>query len=547
VYTFSIEKQVHVMVKLSQSYPDRTRTADRARGIARAAGVVTTCIVLASAQASAATVCEDLAKLSLRNVTITTARTVAAGAFTPPAPAGPAAQPAAGRGRGPSFTDLQSFCQVQATLRPTTDSDIRIEVWLPAASNWNRKLRPTGNGGLGGGSGVNAAPLAAGVRLGYVTVGNNTGHDTDSSYAIDHPEKVKDFGWRSAHEQTVTAKALIKAFYDRPLLRTVMAEGGGGTIAALSSAQRFPDDVDAVAVTGMSANLSRHTAAQLWLWMSNHKNGQAILSPDQFALLHAGALDACDAGDGLKDGLIGDPERCRFDPGTLQCKAAAGASCLTADQVEAARKIYSGPANPRTKEEIYSPLYPGSELAWGQQASLPEPFTIPIEWFKYYVFKDPKWDYRTRPLNFDSDIAASDKIVDANAIDPDLRRFFGRGGKLLLVDGWNDAAVPPKVAVNYYRKVVATTGAKAVQDSMRFFMVPGMGHGPGTDGPDNFTFDALAILEQWNESGKAPDQLIVTHWKNGTEAGKRLVCQYPKIATYKGSGNTEDPASFTCR
>jgi feruloyl esterase len=419
---------------------------------------------------------------------------------------------------------------------------------MPVTANWNGKFRGAGNGGLGGGAAVNAGPLANGVRLGYATAGNNTGHEGDSSYAIDHPEKVKDFGYRAAHEMVVTSKALIKAYYDTPLKYSVIAEGGGGTIAALSAAQRYPEDYDIIAVTGMSSYLSRHTFAQMWYWLATHKDDASFIPQEKYTVLHQGALNACDANDGLKDGLIGNPEACKFDPGVLQCKD-AGTNCLTAPQVEAARKIYSGPINPRTKEEIYSPMYPGSEMGWGQLAGGAQPLGIPIEFFKYFVFKDPNWDYKKRPINFDSDLALADKpdVAPANAVNPDLRKFFDRGGKLLLVDGWSDSSVPPKVAMNYYRAALAKTGAKPVKESMRFFMVPGMGHGPGTTGDENFNYDALSVVEQWKQTGKAPEELVFDHYKNGMMAGKRLVCQYPKVPTYKGSGNTEDPASFGCK
>jgi feruloyl esterase len=363
-----------------------------------------------------------------------------------------------------------------------------------------------------------------------------------------HPEKIKDFGYRSAHEMTVASKALIKAFYDKPLRYSVMAEGGGGTIAALSAAQRYPEDYDILAVTGMSSNLSRHTFGQMWVWYATHKDAASFIPQDKYPAIHDAALNACDAADGLKDGLIGNPEACKFDPVVIQCKANE-TNCLTPPQVEAARKIYAGPKNPRTNEEIYSPLFPGSELGWAQLAGGDQPLGIPVDFFKYYVFKDPNWNYTTRPLNWGSDVALADRaeVAPVNAVDPDLRKFFARGGKLLLVGGWNDASVPPKVAITYYKKVLDKVGARTVQESMRFFMVPGMGHGPGTTGVENFNYDALATIEQWKETGKAPEQLIFTHHKNGMEVGKRLVCQYPKVPTYKGSGNSEDPASFSCK
>ena len=242
---------------------------------------------------------------------------------------------------------------------------------------------------------------------------------------------------------------------------------------------------------------------------------------------------------------------CKFDPGVTICKGAGTTtsrlpySAASRSREEDLRRA----KNPRTGEEIYSPLYPGSELGWGQLAGGDQPLGIPVEFFKFYVLRDPSWDYKTRPINFDSDVTASNRpeIQPVNAVDPDLGKFFARGGKLLLVDGWNDTSVPPKVAINYYNAVVAKLGEKAVKESMRFFMVPGMGHGPGMAGPDNFNFDALGLVEQWKENGKAPDQLIVSHFKDGLDVGKRLVCQYPQIAMYKGGGNQEDPGSYTCK
>ena len=206
----------------------------------------------------------------------------------------------------------------------------------------------------------------------------------------------------------------------------------------------------------MSSYLTRHTFAQMWFWQATHKDAASYIPQEKYTVLHDAALNACDALDGLKDGIIGDVERCRFDPVVTQCKGGDAPSCLTAPQVEAARKIYAGPTNPRTKQELYSPMYPGSELGWGQLAGGEAPLGIPVEFFKYYVFKDPNWDYKTRPVDFDKDVALADKpeIQPVNAVDPDLTKFFARGGKLLLVDGWNDTAVPPKVAINYYQNVL---------------------------------------------------------------------------------------------
>ena len=519
--------------------------AGKAGGVAIALASLTLAGLQAQSAVPSAAACAALAKVSLPQVTVTSATFLATGEMPPPPARGGGPGPA---GAGNPFADLPAVCRVAATLRPTPDSDIRMEVWLP--SGWNGKLKGTGNGGLGGGAAANANALAAGVRRGYATAGHNTGHDGDSSYALEHPERIKDFGYRATHEMTVASKALIRAYYGKAPAGSYMAEGGGGTIAALSSAQRYPDDYDTIAVTGMSSYLTRHTFAQMWIWMATHKDAASFLAPDSYRVLHEAVLAACDAGDGLKDGVVGDPIGCRFDPGSVQCKEGAAGACLTAAQVEAARKIYQGPRHARTGAELYSPLYPGSELGWGQLAGGDQPLGIPVEFFKYYVLRDPAWDYRTRPIDFDRDVTASDRpeIQPVNAVDPDLRRFFARGGRLLLVGGWNDAAVPPKVAINYYNRVVATVGERPVRQSIRFFMVPGMGHGPGTGGAENFDFDALTLIEQWREKGIAPDELIVGHYRDGKRVGSRLVCQYPRVAFYRGGGqNPEEPSSFECR
>jgi feruloyl esterase len=490
--------------------------------------------------ALAATPCADLKALALPNARITMADPVAAGAFVPPP---------GGRGGPQQFAGLPAFCRVQATLAPSPDSDIKIELWMPAAASWNGKFRGTGNGGLGGGAAVAAGPLAAALRDGYAAAGNNTGHEGGSNYAIGHPEKIKDFGYRSSHEMTVVSKALIAAYYEARLKYSVMAESGGGTIAALSAAQRYPEDYEALAVTSMSSYLSHHTFGQMWIWYATHETAASFIPPAKYPLLHQAALKACDAEDGLADGIIGTAERCHFDPGVAQCRGADAPDCLTAAQVAAARKIYAGPKNPRTGKQIYSPVYPGSELGWEQLAGGAEPLGIPVDFFRYYVFQDPTWDYKTRRLNWDSDVARADRpeIAPVNAVDPDLRKYFARGGKLLLIGGWNDASVPPSVAVDYYKEVVAKTGAQATRESMRFFMVPGMTHGVGTTGAENFNVDTLALIEQWRQTGKAPGQLVMDHYKDGKQVGRRLVCQYPAIARYKGSGNPEDPTSFECK
>ena len=344
----------------------------------------------------------------------------------------------------------------------------------------------TGNGGLGGGAGANAGSAGGRRPRGYATAGNNTGHEGDSSYALDHPEKIKDFGYRSTHEMTVTSKALIKAFYGKEPRVSYMAEGGGGTIAALSSAQRYPEDYDTIAVTGMSSYLTRHTfGADVVLAGHAQGRGAASSRPTSMRCCTTRALAACDALDGLKDGVIGDVRALQVRSGDAPVQGRRRARRASrAPQVEAARKIYAGPTNPRTGEEIYSPMYPGQRTGLGTAGRRRPAARHPGRVLQ--VLRLPRSDLglqdaagqlrqRRGARRTGRRSSRSTRSI------PICGRFFARGGKLLLVDGWNDTAVPPKVAINYYNAVVAKMGAKTVSDSMRFFMVPGHGPRPGHD------------------------------------------------------------------
>jgi feruloyl esterase len=243
--------------------------------------------------------------------------------------------------------------------------------------------------------------------------------------------------------------------------------------------------------------------------------------------------------------LLENPARCGFDPKVLLCKGEDAPSCLTAPQLEAARKIYGPAKSPSTGKEIFPGLAKGSEPAWGTLAGGPKPFPIPDDHFKYVVFKDTNWDWRT--LDFDKDLALADKIDNGNlnATDPNLKKFTGRGGKLILYHGWNDPLIAPMNSVNYYKSVVAKMGgASKVENSIRLFMAPGMGHCAGGPGPN--TFDAVTALEQWVENGKAPDRIVASHMAGGKADRTRPLCPYPQVAKYTGSGSTDEAANFTC-
>jgi feruloyl esterase len=480
-----------------------------------------------------AATCESLATLSLPGTTINKAEMVAAGEFKLPNP--PAPQQGV-------FKRLPAFCRVAAELKPTSDSDIKIEVWLPA-ENWNGKFMGVGNGGWSGAIVYPALSMA--LNHGYAAASTNTGHDgADATFALGHPEKLVDFGYRAVHEMTVKGKAISEAFYTKTPQRSYWNGCSSGGKQGLKEAQKFPRDYDGI-VAGAPANYWTHLmAGDLWPSIVTHKNPDATLSQASLDLLHKAALQACDGLDGVKDGLIEDPMRCHFDPGTLLCRGADTEGCLTAPQVEAAREIYAGATNPKTGKSIFPGMTTGSELVWPALAG-ERPFGIPVSHFQYVVFKDPKWDYLT--LDFDKDVALADKLDDGllNATNPNLKPFFARGGKLLMYHGWNDQLISPLNSVNYYKSVVSAMGGAAkINSSYRLFMAPGMNHCGGGDGPARI--DVFTTIDDWVSNGKAPDQMLAEHLTGNKVDRSRPLCPYPQVAKYKGSGSIDEAANFVC-
>ncbi len=467
------------------------------------------------------------------------AQPVEAGAFT---------APAAGRGgRGPQanpYKDLPAFCRVAATIKPTADSDIKMEIWLPA-SGWNGKLEANGNGGWTGS--IAPATLATGLARGYAAAMTDLGHDGGSaSFALGHPEKLIDWGYRADHEMTVKSKAIIAAFYgEAPKLSYWNGCSAGGR-QAMKEAQKYPEDFNGIIAGSPGVNWTGRSIQAAWIGQASHKDEGTAIPPAKFPMIHAAALEACDATDGVKDGIIEDPTRCKFDPKVLECKEGDGPSCLTSSQVETARKIYSDVINPRTKQELFPGHEPGSELGWGTMAG-PQAMGLGLELFKYIVFKNPDWDYQT--FNFDSDAALTAQADGGvmNALDPDLKAFLGRGGKLIQYHGWADPQISPRSSVEYYQSVLKRLGSAAgkVDDSYRLFMIPGMAHCGGGEGTSNF--DMLTALEQWVETKKAPDQIAASRLRDGKVDRTRPLCPYPQIAKYKGSGSIDEAANFSCQ
>ena len=493
-------------------------------------------IALSGAQAAAAT-CESLATLALPDTTITMAQTVAAGAFVMP-----------GGGFMPSPISpksLPAFCRVAATLRPSKDSDIKIEVWLPS-DGWNGKFQGVGNGGWTGS--ITYPALMEALQKGYASASTDTGHTgnpLDGSFALGHPEKVTDFGYRAVHEMTLKGKAIVAAFYQKNPQYSYWNGCSSGGKQGLKEAQRYPEDYDGI-IAGAPANYWTHlTTATVWVGAATHKDPASFIPTEKYKVIHDAVIKACDAVDGLKDGLIDDPRRCHFDPKVLECPGGDAPTCLTAPQVEAAKKIYGPATNPRTGEAIFPGLEPGSELGWAFMAGGKEPSEIGVAEFRNIVYHDPNWDWRT--FDFDKGVALAEK-VDQNTItanDPNLKPFFSHGGKLLMYHGWTDPLIAPENSINYYTSVLDKMGgASKASSSIRLFMVPGMDHCGGGAGPNSF--DSVSVIEQWVEKGNPPATIIASHSSGGKVDRTRPLCTYPQVARYKGSGSIDEAANFVC-
>jgi feruloyl esterase len=480
-----------------------------------------------------AAACERLASsISLASTTVELAQVSPAGTFIPP------------RGRSesrPAATSLPAFCRVALKIAPTSDSDIRSEIWLPV-SGWNGKFLQVGNGAWGGS--IQYGALGDALRRGYAAASTDTGHTgTDASFAMGHPEKLIDFGYRSVHETAAQGKATVAALYGiRPRLSYFNGCSGGGRMSFME-AQRFPDDFDGIIAGAPGYNRTDVAFQTLGMAQATHVSPESFIPASKYPALHRAALDKCDALDGLKDDLISDPTKCQFDPAVLECKAGDGPGCLTRAQVVAARRIYAPVIDPRTGGQISSGLEPGSEQQWGSVAGN-EPHSMYNDLLRFVVMKDRNWDFRTLDVTRQLEVARKADNGVLSATSTELTPFVSRGGKLLIYHGWADQNIPPRESVNYYNGVVKTMGREKVGGAVRLFMVPGMGHCGGGDGPNEF--DMLAALERWREHGKAPSEIVASQMNGGRVSRTRPLCPYPQIATYKGAGSIDRAENFMC-
>jgi hypothetical protein len=534
--------------------------------LAAAGAMLMACGTYGQGARSGAQTCEGLAQLPFVGAKILSAQTVAAGTFTPPPDTAPwmVGDPA-------FYKALPAFCRVVVEATPSADSSIKIEVWMPAngqsGGGWNGKLQGQGNGGFAGEIGY--GQLGASVFQGYAGVGTDTGHAggaTDASWALGHPEKVTDFGYRGIHEMTRVAKEVVKAFYGKDPQHSYFAGCSNGGRQALMEAQRFPEDYDGI-LAGAPANFWTHLLTKALADAQATTLDPANYIPSSKLPSIASAVNAaCDAQDGVADGIVNDPRKCHFDPATILCKEGDSEKCLTAAQVTALKRLYEGP-NDAQGQKIFPGYLPGAEEGpggWGTWITGTAPgkslmFVFGGGYFSNMVYAKADWNYRD--ANIDEALKAADEKTaqSLNATEANLVAFKTHGGKLILYHGWNDPAISALNTINYYKDVTDRMRGQEPEAFVRLYMVPGMQHCGGGPGPDSFGMSrgakdaqhnvALA-LEQWVEKGITPNVIVATK-NEGADLSKgakmtRPLCPYPQIAKYKGKGDTNDAANFAC-
>ena len=491
--------------------------------------------VLASARVAvpvaAAGTCDGLLSLKLPSATITLAKVE------------PAPPIQVTTGPYPRSRTVPEACRVAATLRPSSDSEIRMELWMPT-SDWNGRYQAVGNGAFNGN--INIQSINQALVRGYAASSTDGGHTGGgAAWALGHPEKAIDFGYRAMHETAEASKKIIAAFYGSAPKHSYFNGCSAGGRQAMKAAQRFPADFDGIIAGAPGLDWTGRAAQAVRIAQRLEQNEAARLLEPQRRLLHTAVVAACDLIDGVKDGVLENPRRCTFDPGVLECKGSDGASCLTAPQVETARMIYSAAINPKTKRAIPG-LERGSELGWTDLGWTASARATGLDQFRFLVFGDPAWTIQK--FNWDADAALAEEKNEAiNALDPNLKPFISRGGKLISYHGWSDPQIAPAGVTQYYDRVVEVSGGRDnVDKSYRLFMAPGMGHCSGGEGPN--TFDMLTALERWVEGGIAPDQIVASITRPTANLDRsRPLCPYPQVAVYKGSGSTDEASNFACR
>jgi hypothetical protein len=507
--------------------------------------------------------CEHLASLELPNASITTAKGVAAGTFVGPP------QEFTGRDLSAFYKMLPAFCRVVVHARPSPDSDIGVELWMPL-SGWNGRLEGLGNGGFAGliaYDGLGAAIIHGSAAA--ATDAGHTGSPIDAAWALGHPEKIADFGHRGIHEMTRVAKLVAQSFYGSGPKHSYFIGCSDGGREALMEAQRYPDDYDGI-LAGAPANYWTGLLSLAVVDTQVLTATQAsFIPPAKIPTIANAVLAACDKLDGVADSILNDPRQCHFDPASIECKAGEDTEkCLTAPQVDALGKIYAGLQDSHS-HSIFPGYLPGAEEGgggWGTWITGPAPVKsamafFGIGYFSNMVYDKRDWDYKSFAVDGGIQAAKDKTASELDAVNADLTPFRARGGKLILYHGWNDPAIPALNSINYYGEVLAKMGQTDADSFVRLYMVPGMQHCGGGPGPDDFgqfgaslnndpQHNAYVGLENWVEKGTVPGSFIASKHAGDTPQGAvtmtRPLCPYPQAAKYKGSGDASSADNFVC-
>jgi feruloyl esterase len=444
-----------------------------------------------------------------------------------------------------------AYCKVMAAAHPTPDSDIRFEVVIP--QTWNGRYLQVGNGGFAGA--IPERSMLAPLAEGFAVAGTDDGHEdtvnTDASWALGHPEKVIDFGYRALKETTDAAKAIIQAYKGTPARYSYFQGCSDGGREALMEAERYPADFNGIVVGDPANHWTHLLAGAAWDYQALTATPQSWLSPAKLKLAEAAAVKQC----GDQDGVIEDPIACHFRADVLRCPGADQPGCLNADQVVALNKIYDGPVDRMGRKVMagFSPGGEGEDNGWSRWITGPTPdaknaliYQFGSNFFGDVVKGDPAYDLGR--LNFDTDLAAADAKFGPifNSYDPDLSAFRARGGKLVHYHGWADPAIPALDSLDYYRLVQSKMGATG--NFYRLFLAPGMLHCGGGPGPN--VLATLPAITAWVEQNKAPEMLVATKFRDNdpTQAAQRTrpLCVFPKRAQWDGKGDKNRLESFRC-
>jgi feruloyl esterase len=515
-----------------------------------------------AADTKAAARCQAITNMIFDGATITAAVPIETGSFT-------------AQGDTEVQADLPPFCRIAATLRPTADSNIKIELWMPE-KNWNGRFLGTGNGG--GAGKLSYRSMALGVRRGFATANTDMGTSPNADAVVGHPERWADFGYRATHQMTVTSKQIVKTYYDKPQSHSYFVGCSTGGGQGLMEAQRYPEDYNGI-IAGAPANNRTHIhSGFVWNVQAANQPPAVQLSPETIAFITKSVVAACAGKDGGApgDNFLTDPRECKFHPDSLpKCEGNHHSDCLFSSELTTLNKIYAGPTNPSTGERIYTPIPFGSEDSPAGVVMQQDPKKMSEQWYPFHWSFGSSFDYQK--FDFDHDQDSMDKKLAPilNANNPDLSSMQKLGGKILMFTGTADPLVPFQDALNYYDRVVQDQqdrlpdargvgqqqGLTQTQEFFRYFLVPGMAHcggGPGLhefgqslrlEVPQDRDHDILTSLIGWVEQGIAPDKIIASTYVDDNSAKgirfQRPICPYPEFPKYIG-GDQNSATSYRC-